>query len=229
MATITFNPPQGLAETLNIALSDGRYIRLEAGRNEYPDDATYLLKKSTNNLVKAYMASMNIVIEMDDSDGVKSVLMSNSVSPFAPLSPADLGMVPTGINTSGFGNAPNPLNTPSPSQVITPTTIPVNLPVEDTAPTGTPKSTLLQQQALLNTEHGKTEPEELEDEDLEIDEEEYEEEEEEETEEEEEARLEEDRKSAEARAAAAAKKSTKATASKSTTAKSTTSKRRSLR
>lgn len=230
MALITFNPPQGLAEVLNVALSDGRYIRLELGRNEYPDDAAYLLKKSTNKLVKAYQASMNIVVEMDDADGVKSVLTGSSVSPFAPLTANDLGiMPPTGINMDGFGTPSSALSTPTGSQMITPTRIPVEM---ATAPSGTDPKLVAQQQALLKTQQDSTDitdltvivdetvDETVDEEYEEIEEgEELEEDEDEETEDEENARRE---AAAVAARLAAAKKTTKTT-------KTTTSKRRSTR
>jgi hypothetical protein len=150
MATITFNPPMGIAESLNVALSDGRYIRLEAGTNVYPDDASFLLKKSRNSAIQAYIQNMNIVIQIDESEGVRSVLMGNSVTPFAPITAEDLGFNPnSNINMDGFGTPQHALNTSSASQMITPTRIPMTN--EPGAPTGTDPRLVAQQQALLKT------------------------------------------------------------------------------
>jgi hypothetical protein len=150
MATITFNPPMGISESLNVALSDGRYIRLEKGTNTYPDDATFLLKKSRNPAVRAYITNMNIVIQIDESEGVKSVLMGNSVTPFAPITAQDLGFNPnSNINMDGFGGGYHPLNSSHASQMITPTRIPMT--DEPGAPTGTDPRLVAQQQALLKT------------------------------------------------------------------------------
>jgi hypothetical protein len=150
MATITFNPPMGISESLNVALSDGRYIRLETGTNVYPDDASFLLKKSRNPAIQAYIQNMNIVIQIDESEGVRSVLMGNSVTPFAPITAEDLGFNPnSNINMDGFGTPQHALNTSSASQMITPTRIPMTN--EPGAPTGTDPRLVAQQQALLKT------------------------------------------------------------------------------
>lgn len=126
MATIAFNAPESLASHLNVALSDGRFMRLEDGVHEYAEDAAYLLKKSTNPAIQRYIAAQVITIQMDEAEGVKSVLMGSQATPFAPLSASDLGFIgPTGISTAGMGRPTVPgLSTPSPGQVITPTRTP---------------------------------------------------------------------------------------------------------
>lgn len=124
-AVIIFNPPQGVAEMLTVPISDGRFVQLIKGENTYPPDAAYLLKKSKNQFVQRMMRNMNLEIRVDDSEGMTSVLMGDSASPFAPLSAADLGLMPTSnVNMDGFGTLPSPLNTPTPSQTVRPTTMP---------------------------------------------------------------------------------------------------------
>lgn len=123
MAQILFNPPEGIDDVLNVALPDGRFIRLESGLRTFPDDGAYLLKKSVNPVIRGYLASGQIDIRMDEASGLSSVL--SSATPFAPISSADLGFMPaTGIATTGMGGNPNMLTTPTAGQVILPTKTP---------------------------------------------------------------------------------------------------------